>query len=167
MKQLLEELFVMYYKDVYRYLYSLCHDAALSEELMAEVFLQVVKSIHSFRGEAEIKTWIFSIARHKWYEYLKRKKREVQTEALLEFYDCGNEGIESKVVMQELAERIYGLINKEPERIKNVMLKRLEGYSFYEIGEMFGISESSARVIDFRGKAKIRQILKEEGYGDE
>jgi len=32
---------------------------------------------------------------------------------------------------------------------------------------MFGISENSARVIDFRGKTKIRQILKEEGYSDE
>ena len=66
-----------------------------------------------------------------------------------------------------MAEKIYELINKEPERTKNVMLKRLEGYSFYEIGEMFGISENSARVIDFRGKTKIRQILKEEGYSDE
>ena len=74
MKQLLEELFVMYYKDVYRYLYSLCHDATLSEELVAEVFLQVVKSIGTFRGDADIKTWIFSIARFEWYHYLKKKK---------------------------------------------------------------------------------------------
>ena len=167
MKQLLEELFVMYYKDVYRYLYSLCHDATLSEELVAEVFLQVVKSIGTFRGDADIKTWIFSIARHKWYEYLKKKKREVQTEVISEFYQSDKEEIESRYVMQEVAEKIYELINKESERTKNVMLKRLEGYSFYEIGEMFGISENSARVIDFRGKTKIRQILKEEGYSDE
>ena len=43
---------------------------------------------------------------------------------------------------------------------------RLEGYSFYEIGAAYGISESSARVIDFRAKAKIRNILKREWFDD-
>ena len=41
---------------------------------------------------------------------------------------------------------------------------RLAGYSFYEIGTKHGISENSARVIDFRTKTKIRQILKKEGF---
>ena len=43
---------------------------------------------------------------------------------------------------------------------------RIEGYSFHEIGMKYGISESSARVIDFRAKEKIRKILKEEGLYD-
>ena len=44
---------------------------------------------------------------------------------------------------------------------------RLEGYSFYEIGLKYNISESSARVIDFRAKSKIRNILKKEGFINE
>lgn len=124
MRRLLEELFRTYHNDVYRYLYSLSHDASLSEDLASEVFLKVVKSIGSFRGEADIKTWLFSIARHEWYE-------------------------------------------QEPERTRNIVLMRLDGYSFYEIGTKFGISESSARVIDFRTKEKLRKILKKEGFADE
>ena len=38
MKQLLAELFEKYYIDVYTYLYSLCHDASLSEDLASDVF---------------------------------------------------------------------------------------------------------------------------------
>ena len=84
MQRLLEKLFHTYYKDIFRYLYSLTHDITLSEDLASEVFLEVVKSIASFRGEADIKTWLFSIARHKWMDYLRKKNRRVETAGLSE-----------------------------------------------------------------------------------
>jgi RNA polymerase sigma-70 factor (ECF subfamily) len=40
---------------------------------------------------------------------------------------------------------------------------RVEGYSFFEIAQKHGISESSARVIDHRAKRKIREALAKEG----
>jgi RNA polymerase sigma-70 factor (ECF subfamily) len=40
---------------------------------------------------------------------------------------------------------------------------RIEGFSYYEIAKRYEISESSARVINFRTKKKIRQILEKEG----
>ena len=66
-----------------------------------------------------------------------------------------------------LVERIYTLLEAESERTRNIVLMRIEGFSFYEIGVKYSISEASARVIDFRAKAKIRKILKEEGFGNE
>ena len=167
MRRLLEELFRTYHNDVYRYLYSLSHDALLSEDLASEVFLKVVKSIGSFRGEADIKTWLFSIARHEWYDYLRKKNRQIRTEALTEFCENMDLGPEAKYHSQEVIDRIYRLLEQEPERTRNIVLMRLDGYSFYEIGTKFGISESSARVIDFRTKEKLRKILKKEGFADE
>ena len=163
MRKLLEELFARYYQDVYRYLYSLSHDASLSEELASEVFLEVVKSIAAFRGEADIKTWIFSIARHRWYLYLRRKKKQVHTEELTDALAAPGKSLEAQFQDKELANRICQLLDKEPERTRKIVLMRVEGYSFYEIGKAFGISENSARVIDFRAKSKIRQILQKEG----
>ena len=68
---------------------------------------------------------------------------------------------------KEFANRVHELLNKEPERTREIVQMRMDGYSFYEIGQRFGISESSARVIDFRAKTKIREILKKEGFADE
>ena len=62
MKELLAELFDRYHQDVYTYLYSLCHDVSLAEDLTSEVFVEVVRSIAAFRGRSDIKTWMFSIA---------------------------------------------------------------------------------------------------------
>ena len=167
MRRLLEELFRTYHNDVYRYLYSLSHEPSLSEDLASEVFLKVVKSIGTFRGEADIKTWLFSIARHEWYDYLRKKNRQIRTEAMTEFCESMDLGPEARYHRQEIIRRIYRLLEQEPERTRNIVVMRLDGYSFYEIGQKFGISESSARVIDFRTKDKLRKILKKEGFTDE
>jgi len=167
MRRLLEKLFATYHKDVYNYLYSLCRDASLSEDLASEVFLDVVKSIGSFRGDADIKTWLFSIARHEWFNYLKKKKRQVETDVLSEFLESTKEEPDDFYIACELKKRIEELLNKEPERTRAIVLMRLDGYSYYEIGKKHGISESSARVIDFRAKTKIREALKKEGFVDE
>ena len=176
MQRLLEKLFHSYYKEIYRYLYSLTHDASLSEDLASDVFLEVVKSVASFRGEADMKTWLFSVARHKWIDYLRKKNRRAETEVLSEF--VGEErtadrgitvasGPEDRYLEKELLERIHAILEREPERTRNIVKLRLEGYSFYEIGKLQGISESSARVIYFRAKEKLRQTLEKEGLGYE
>lgn len=163
----LEELFSDYYKDINRYLYSLCRDVSLAEDLSSEVFLEVVKSIGSFRAESDVKTWLFSIARHRWYKYLHKKKRTIEAAGLDELTErepTSSRSAEDAFLERELAERIYALINEEQERPRKVALMRIDGYSFYEIGKALGISESSARVTFFRTKEKIRKILKEEGF---
>ncbi len=159
-----EKLFSIYYQDVYRYLYSLCRDASLSEDLASEVFVEVVRSLGSFRGESDVKTWLFSIARHRWFRYLRKQKLEPDTQILSEFLECGDKLPEQICLDRAAAGRIRQLLALEPERTQKIVDMRLEGYSFYEIGNQFGISESSARVIEFRAKAKIRKSLEREGF---
>lgn len=158
MADLMHEIFVLYYKDVYGYLYGLCRDALLAEDLASETFLEAVKSVSRFRGEADAKTWLFSIARNRWYAYLRKKKRQVQTVEQDETLPGGENPAENAEA-SELSEEIRALLSHEPERTRNVVLMRLEGYSYYEIAKKYGISESSARVIDFRARAKIRKEL--------
>lgn len=162
MKQLLAELFEKYYIDVYTYLYSLCHDASLSEDLASDVFLEVVKSISTFRGESDIKTWLFSIARHRWFAYLKKKNRQVQTESIHDLYDTAELGTTDSV--NEVTELIRELLSDESALTRDVVRMRLDGYSYHEIALRHKISENSARVVYFRAKSKIRKFLEKEGF---
>lgn len=166
MKKLLEELFAMYYQDVYRYLYSLSHDPSISKDLASEVFLEVVKSVALFRGESDIKVWIFSVARHRWFRYLRKKKQQTPTEELPPDAPMPGKLLELQYHDRETAMRILQLLDMEPERTRKTVLMRVEGYSFREIGEALGISEQSARVIHFRVKTKIQKILIKEGFVD-
>lgn len=176
MQRLLEKLFHTYYKEIYCYLYSLTHDVSLSEDLTSEVFLEIVKSIATFRGASDIKTWMFSIARHKWVDYLRKKNRRAEKEVLSDLVgeqlifdrdDANTKGMEERYIEKEILKRICTLLDAESERTRNIVKLRMEGYSFYEIGKLQKISESSARVIYFRAKEKIRQTLEKEGLGYE
>ena len=71
---LIEKLYSDYKSDVFYYLVSVTHDSDLSEDLTSETFLSAIKSLSGFKGKSDIKTWLFSIARHKWYEHLRKKK---------------------------------------------------------------------------------------------
>lgn len=166
MRTLLEELFDAYYADVYRYLYALSHDASVAEDLTSEVFLEAVTSIALFRGEADIRTWIFSIARHRWFRYLRKQKRRIPGEELPPDIPAPGKLLELKYQDRETAQRILELLDQEPERTRKTVLMRAEGYSFREIGEALGNSEQSARVIHFRAKTKLRDILVKEGFID-
>lgn len=162
-QQLLKKLFEEYYADVYRYLYGLCHDPSLAEDLTSETFLEAVKSIVTFRGKSDVKTWLFSIARHCWFGWLRKKKRQPLLQPLEWITEEAESTPESECLRQELTSRIRCLIAQQPERTQGILNMRLEGYSFHEIANRYQISEASARVIDFRAKELIRAILKEEG----
>lgn len=164
MRELLAELFETYYKDVYTYLYSLSHDASLSEDLASEVFVDVVRSISSFRGESDIKTWLFTIARRKWFAYLRKKNRQLPTQSIHDLYGIPGLGAPDSTAAKEVTELIFEILRQESELTRDVVQMRLDGYSYYEIGVKHKISEGSARVIYFRTKAKIKKHLEKEGF---
>ena len=139
------EIYRKYMPQVYNFLFSLCHDAHLSEELTQETFFQALKSIDSFRGDCKIYVWLCSIAKHLWYKELKKKDREVVAE-YVEETTCQkiteNSAIQKMVVIE----------------LREVMYLRLNGdFTFKEIGEIMGKDENWARVTFYRGKQRIRK----------
>lgn len=165
MKKLLEEIFQTYHMDIYTYLYSLSHDASLSEDLTSEVFLDVVRSIATFRGESDIRTWLFTIARRKWIDHLRKKNRQIQTESIHDLYDSVRLSTGNPQDENEIPELISRILDSESPLTRNVIRMRMEGYSYCEIASKLHISENSARVIYFRAKANIRKKLEKEGFG--
>ncbi len=161
----IEEIYRLYKDDVYKYLISITRDPNLSEDLLSETFIRAIKSIARFRGESSIKTWLLSIARYTWYDQVRRDKKEVPLHDLISLYI--SEDIEKTAINREVADRIMELLNKEDERNRDIVLMRINGYSYFEIGRKHGISESSARVINYRIKTRIGNLLKEEGLRDE
>lgn len=75
----------------------------------------MIKSLSTFRGDANIKTWIFSIARHRWCQYLRKKNRSIETEELNEFIKSIDKSIEDDLYLQQAREMIYELLDEESE----------------------------------------------------
>ena len=66
-----ESLYREYSGDVYRYLLYMCRNPHVAEDLCQSTFLKVISGIRGFRGSCPVKTWIFTIARHEYFHWLR------------------------------------------------------------------------------------------------
>src|SRR5690625_7861287 len=99
-----------------------------------------MRTLDSFKGESDIKVWLFQIAKNTYYSYLRKNKRVVPTEAFNKESDGMN--IERKLLDKENALEIHKILHKLPEPYKEVFTLRVFGeLSYKEIGEVFGKTE--------------------------
>ncbi len=70
-----DELFDRHYAPATRFVFQLGHDFTAEdvEEICQEVFLSVVKNLHTFQGQAQFQTWLFRIAANRARDYRQRQ----------------------------------------------------------------------------------------------
>ena len=156
-----EELYLAHRQAVYGYLLSLTRDPLLAEDLLSETFLQALRSVGNFRGESSVRTWLCGIARNLWLRQLRSKKELLGFDERIAYYV--GETLEDSFADAQTVQRIKEFLAEKDERTAKVVKMRLELYSYSEIAEQLQISENSARVIEFRTRKWLKDILKKEG----
>lgn len=141
-----------------------------AEDLAQEVFDEVYLSIHTFRGDAKLSTWIYRIAVTKSLDEIKKRNRKKRITSLakkihledvaswLIGVDNPDEILHTKDKMNE----VYELLNTLPDNQRVAYtLGKIEGYSNIEIAEIMNISISAVESLNFRAKQKINKPLEE------
>lgn len=143
-------------QTVYKFLLSQCHDPHLAEELTQETFYQAVRSIDRFDGRCRVSVWLCQIAKHLWYQHLRKSGRETELpeENQLPLIPSAEEETVRRSGQLDLLRRIHAL--PEPGR-EVVYLRAFGGLSFREIGDVLGKTETWARVTFYRGKERLKQ----------
>ncbi len=164
----MEELYKENAKIVYHFLYGRCHDEKTAEDLTQETFLQAYLSIHRYDHSCKISTWLCQIAKHLWYRYLEKHKRElpadeIDTEAAVNRQNADMAGAaeasaEKRVFTRlELLDVLKDMQELPPQTREVIYLRAAGELSFKEIGEILGKSENWARVTFYRGKEALLQ----------
>ena len=144
---------------------ALCHDEELTEELTQDTFFKAMKNYESFRGDCKISTWLCQIAKHSFFLYDKRRKRNVDLNAVSNELADDTNSIEILLGQKEQAFEIHKLLHHLPEPFKEVFSLRVLGeLSFRDIAKLFDKTESWARVTFHRAKLKLIEQIKEEEY---
>ncbi|MBP2025743.1 RNA polymerase sigma factor [Peptoniphilus stercorisuis] len=155
-----EEIYNLYFKEIYLYIKSLSKDENIAEEITQETFFKALKNIESFDGSKDIRAWLFTIAKNTYFSHYKKNKNLVY-ESFLEKKSIDIKFID-KLINEEDAFLIHQFIHKMKEPYKEVFYLRVFGeLNFKSISEIFGKSESWARVTFYRAKGKIREYLEE------
>lgn len=150
-----EKDFEEYSDLVFKYLMSLCRDAMLAEELTQETFYRAIRSSGKFDGSCKVSTWLCQIAKHLWYQELDKRRRH-REEPLQE--NGASDGLENAYCRKEQTMEVMKAVHILEENAKEIFLLRsIGGFSFREIGEIFGRNENWARVTFYRAKQKVIQ----------
>ena len=155
----LELVFEKYYKYVKSYAISLCYDEVLAEDITQETFYKAFKNIDKFNNNCRIETWLCRIA-HNEFVSLKRKKKleNIDDYQFLSIFDNALEKAEDKVIAQRILEIATTLSSPYKEVF---YMKALGEVSFSVIAEVYGKTESWARVTYHRARMKIFEGLGE------
>lgn len=152
-----EVIYSQYFSDVYKYSLSICRDETLAEEITQETFFKALKNIDKFKGDCKIRVWLCQIAKNTYFSAYHKNKHI--TDESHEENDC--EYIEQKLIDSETVWEIHKTLHFLDEPYKEVFTLRVFGeLSFLQIAELFGKTESWARVTFHRAKIKIKEVLK-------
>lgn len=171
MNEEFQKIYENYSKEIYIFLLKMVgFRKDVAEELTQETFYQVFISLHRYRGECDIKTWICQIAKNSCFKYYKKNPIQISLQS-----DDFNESDLKEIVVDpeeylermELAELLRAYIIKLKPKYRDVLTFRLYfGTPFKQIGSLLHINENSAKVIYYRGREMIKRMLKETYYGE-
>lgn len=160
-----EEIYHLYFNDVFLYIKSLCRDQNIAEEMTQEAFFKALKSIDSFDGSKDIRAWIFTIAKNTYFSHYKKSKREINDNSL-EFISNKGVTILDHLTNEEDAFSIHEFLHTMREPYKEVFSLRVFGeLPFEKIGNIFGKSSGWARVTYYRARKEIIEYM--EGIDNE
>lgn len=153
-----QEIYDMYFRDVYRYTLSLCRDEALAEEVTQETFFKALENMDRFDGRSKISVWLCSIARNTYFS-LCRKEKRFQSEIPAKSFPA-DASPEQLLLTREEAFAVHRILHGMEEPYKEVFSLRTFGeLSFRQIAQLFGKTESWARVTYHRARLKIKEEL--------
>ena len=99
-----------------------CRDADLAEELTAETFYQAVRSIGRYDGSCRLSVWLCQIAKHLWYQHLRKTRR--QSETLTEDITLPVPSAEDDVLLRAEYLDLLRAVHTLPEPAREVLYRR-------------------------------------------
>jgi RNA polymerase sigma-70 factor (ECF subfamily) len=136
------------------------------EDLVQTTFVEAMRTIDRYRGEASFKTWLISIAVHVAQHHLRagRLRRHAPLELVPESHvTSGAPDIEGRLDERRLSARLYALLDKIPARQRvALLLFSIEGRSAEEVAALMGASQTTTRSRVFFARRALRSLVKED-----
>lgn len=135
------------------------------DDLFQEIAAQIWRSIASFRGECAVKTWVYRVAVNSAIAWTKREAKHRRGKQPLEDDLSVLSEVETRT--DSRLEWLYGRIAELDEIDRSLTLMFLEGFSYGEIAEALGISETNVGVKIHRLKSRLARLLEQENADDD
>lgn len=151
-----EQLYQTYYMKVYSYALTILKDCHQAEEVTQEVFFKALKSKCKFENRSSEFTWLCAIAKNTCMDMLRKETKQKQ---MLDTLPDNLVAMKEKNDAEQIL-KIHQILHKLEEPYKEVFQLHIFGeLTFRQIGQIFGKTESWARVTYHRAKIKIQERM--------
>jgi len=161
------KIFYETYKNlVYNVCYRMLNNRQDAEDVTQDIFVKAIKSIHKFRGDSKISTWIYQITVNTNINYIRRKKIEIWFS--LDFLVGKEESLQDninnrpdfKFEKKELEALVQQAIQSLPTRQRTaIILQRYEGLSYKKIAKVMKTSLSAVESLLYHAKDNLSKKL--------
>lgn len=133
-------------------------DHEISEDLVQNTFIRILKYKNTFKGDGQFKTWMFHIARNVNADH-HRKLKKFSPSSLNE---ADEERTAEFMVLPEEKELEYNLLDKafhrlEPDKKEILMLSKYQGHKYKDIGRQLNCSEGAVKVRVLRALKSLKE----------
>lgn len=151
-------LYDRYLPPLYRYCYWQVNDEQLAEDLAATAFIEIAKTIKTFKGTGSFKNWAYTITKRQIAAHLRQKYRLRTTELIDNlvgdvdvWIDEDNGKVKEKVVAL--------LLEHVSDTARQVLeLRFLKNYSVAETAAALGLTEDNVKVLTHRALKELRKF---------
>lgn len=159
-------LFELHKKRVYSVCLLMTKDVAEAEDLTQEAFMQVFRTIATFRGEAAFSTWLYRIAVNTVLMKLRRQKSKaavslsepISPESPSLSHDIGTKDVRLAGTIDRIA--ILRAVAALPEGCRTIFaLHEVQGYQHHEIAQILDCSVGNSKSQLHKAKLKMRDLL--------
>jgi len=156
-------LFERYKKPLYGFFYGLTRERDLSEDLVQNTFLRILKYRHLFRGEGDFRAWLFHIARNVRHDHHRKDKTKNQDDVENWKDRLGNHDNRSEQwVRADEHEMLSLALARLPEDKREILLlSKFQENKYEVIGQILGCTESAVKVKVFRAMQELKTIYQQ------
>lgn len=158
---------------LYRYLYRLCGESHLAEDLAQDTVVRAMKALHQLDSQVALRAWLFRIGSNVWRDHCRRAGRmraledEVHNQTLASPALTMEAGPEEIVNQREQVQWTQQAIMHLPERQRMVLtLVVCEELSHREVADILDISTDAVKANLSVARARMRKMLQQRGRHD-
>ncbi len=171
-----DRLYRKHVDRMFRLAQRLCGHTDDARDLVQETFLNAYRRFGQFRGEAQVSTWLYTIASRACLRMRRKRKGEPARELSIDEFIPTSEGElrlqipiqgltpEEALEKKELKRALNAAIQKLPPKYRLVLVLRdMEGLSAKEVGDIMGLNERAVKSRLHRARLFVRKELSARG----
>ena len=162
-KDILKQLYQKYRKEIYLYLYSLCKNNSLAEDLLQETFLKALLSLPD--DHTNMRAWLYLVARNLFFNYYRREEEKVPLGEVQQIQNTASQEVLEGILKEEKNRLLYQAMNELEERKREILLMQyFGGLSQKEIAAILKMTPENVRVLSYRAKRELRTYMEDHNY---